>query len=220
MKIHSYFGIMCLLLFKIALGQQNDEANLNDLLIAQLDTIYKDDQQYRRQLKDIETKYGRESNELNEHWTLIHKKDSINLLKVQKILDERGWLGPDQIGDQGNATLFMVIQHAPLDIQEKYIPMMREAVKEGKAKSQSLALLEDRIAVRNGQKQLYGSQIGRDPESGEYYIAPLSDPDNVDMRRREMGLGKLQDYISNWGLIWDAAAYKKALPELEAKFKD
>ncbi len=42
---------------------------------------------------------------------------------------------------------------------------MREAVKKGNANSSSLALLEDRVALRKGEKQIYGSQIGRDQET-------------------------------------------------------
>jgi hypothetical protein len=97
--------------------------------------------------------------------------------------------------------------------------MMREAVSKGNAKASSLALLEDRVALRKGQKQIYGSQIGRDQETGEYYVLPLIDPDNVDQRRAKVGLGTIQDYISNWGMTWDVEAYKKKLPEIEAKQK-
>ena len=63
----------------------------------------------------------------------MERKDSINLIKVMKILDERGWLGKNVVGTQGNQTLFLVIQHADLEYQQKYLPMMREAVKDGNA---------------------------------------------------------------------------------------
>ena len=53
---------------------------------------------------------------------------------------------------------------------------MREAVKKGNAKANSLALLEDRVALRRGGKQIYGSQVTRDSETNEYYVLPLIDP--------------------------------------------
>lgn len=201
-------------------NKEKAEANFDRPLVAILDTIYQEDQTYRRQISEIEEKYGRDSEEMQAHWQLIHDKDSINLIKIRKILDERGWLGPDVIGGQGNSTLFLVIQHADLETQEQYLPMMREAVKKGDAQASSLALLEDRVALRKGGKQLYGSQIGRDQETGEYYLLPLDDPDNVDKRRAEVGLGPLQDYVSRWGITWDVEAYKKKLPELEEKRKN
>jgi hypothetical protein len=212
-----FFGM---LIFNFATGQQEAASGQNDTLIAQLDTIFREDQKYRRQVKDIEVTYGRESNELKEHWELIQRKDSINLIKIQKILDEHGWLGADKIGEEGNATLFLVIQHAPLEVQENYVPLIRDAVKKGNAQPGNLAILEDRIAVRNGKRQRFGSQIGRDQETGEYYILPLLDPENVDKRRQEVGLGTLQEYISRWGLTWDVELYKKSLPELEAKLNE
>ena len=193
------------------------EKDLDKPLVAILDTIYLEDQTYRKQLREIEAKYGRQSDEMKAHWQLIHEKDSINLVKIKKILDERGWLGPKIIGNQGNSTLFLVIQHSDLEAQEEYLPMMRDAVKKGNANPGNLALLEDRVALRKGEKQIYGSQVGRDPETGEYYVLPLIDPDNVDKRRAEVGLGKIQDYISHWNLIWNVEEFKKKQKEEDAK---
>jgi hypothetical protein len=168
------------------------------------------------QIDGIEKKYGWDSPQMKDHWKVINEKDSINLIKVLKILDERGWLGADVIGRQGNSTLFLVIQHSNQKTQEKYLPMMREAVAKKKASASSLALLEDRVALGQGKKQVYGSQIGRKPNGGDYYVLPLEDPDNVDKRRDSMGLGSLESYISRWNVKWDVEAYKKMLPKLEA----
>ena len=49
------------------------------------------------------------------------------------------------------------------------------------------------------------------------YVRPLIDPDNVDKRRAEVGLGPIQEYISKWGTTWDVEEYKKKLPEYEEK---
>jgi len=92
---------------------------------------------------------------------------------------------------------------------------MREAVTKGNARASSLALLEDRVALGQGKKQIYGSQIGRNIETGEFYVSPLQDPDNVDKRRAEVGLSTLQEYVSNWNITWDVEKYKKELPEIE-----
>lgn len=184
---------------------------------ATLEKVYQEDQRYRQQLGQIEEQYGRDSEEMQEHWELISRTDSINLVTVKAVLDKHGWLGFDLIGRNANNALFLVIQHADLESQKTYLPMLREAVKKGDAAAPDLALLEDRVALRQGEKQIYGSQIGRDPETGEYYVSPLLDPEDVDQRRAEVGLGPIQEYISNWGLSWDVEAYKQQLPELEAK---
>jgi hypothetical protein len=205
------------LLELIKLNKEKAEVNFNKPLVAKLDTIYVDDQQYRQQIDEFTKKYSWDSKEMQDLWRTILEKDSINLIKVKAILDQYGWLGSGVIGEQGNSTLFLVIQHADLATQEKYLPMMREAVKNGKAQASSLALLEDRVALRHGQKQIYGSQIRQDPETKEYYVMPLEDPDHVDKRRAEVGLPPLAEYVSHWHIKWDVEQYKKDLPKLEEK---
>jgi hypothetical protein len=149
----------------------------------------------------------------------MREKYSHNLIKVEKILDEHGWLGEDIIGARANRTFFLVIQHSNLEAQEKYLPMMRGAVKKGNANPSDLALLEDRVALRQGKKQIYGSQVAFNEATGESYVEPLEDPDNVDKRRSEAGLEPLQDYLSRVGMKWDPEEYKKKLPAIEAIYK-
>jgi hypothetical protein len=193
------------------------EANYNKPLIALLDSIFSEDQQYRIQSEEIEKKNGWESKELKDLWKIIRKKDSSNLVVVKSILDEYGWLGSDVVGEKGNRALFLVIQHADRITQEQYLPMMREAVKNGKAKGSSLALLEDRVLLAQGKKQIYGSQISQDLQTHDYYVRPLEDPDNVDKRRAAVGLEPLAVYVSHWQIKWDVEQYKRDLLKLEKK---
>lgn len=185
-------------------NKDNAEVNLNRPLANRLDSIYTEDQKYRRMIGDIEKKYGYESKEMKALWNTIRQKDSINLIKVTAILDQFGWLGADVIGGQGNTTLFLVIQHADQKTQEKYLPMMREAVKNGKASGSNLALLEDRVALGQGKKQIYGSQIYRDQKTSKYFVAPIEDEVNVNKRRASVGLGPLEDYVKHWNIDYEA----------------
>lgn len=191
------------------------EANFDKPLRAELLEIFQNDQGIRHEYLEAANDHGYDHPSVDSLAKIMLNHDSINLIKVTRILDERGWVGPGIVGGQANAALFLVIQHAPLEAQKKYLPMMREAVKNGDARVSSLALLEDRIALREGRKQIYGSQIGRNPETGEHYVSPLKDPDNVDKRRAEVGLGPIAEYVKRWGITWDVEEYKKQLPELE-----
>lgn len=185
------------------------EANFDKPLQKELTNIYFEDQTFRIQVINAQKTHGRDSKVVDSLWNIIDVKDSINLIKVTKILDEKGWVGKDKIGQQANQTLFLVIQHSDLKTQQKYLPMMRSAVKNGNADAASLALLEDRVALGEGRKQIYGSQIGTDPETKKQFVLPLEDPDNVDKRRAAVGLEQLSDYVKNWDIIWDVEAYKK-----------
>ena len=196
-------------------NKEKAEVNFDKPLVAILDSIFTEDQKYRLQIGEIEKKFGSQSKEMQAHWKTIEEKDAANLVKVKAMLDQYGWLGPDIIGKQGSSTLFLVIQHSDQETQEKYLPVMREAVKNGKASSRSLALLVDRVALGQGKKQIYGSQISMDMKTQLHYVRPLEDPDNVDKRRSEVGLEPLAYYVKPWEIKWDVEQYKKDLPKLE-----
>ena len=183
-------------------------------LAARLDTVLKTDQFYRLKLRDTEKQYGKDSEEVKLLWAKIRYHDSINLNTVKQILDSRGWLGPEVVHG-GSQALFLVIQHSDLGTQLHYLPMLRKAAKNGKLQNSSLAMLEDRVLMGQGKEQIYGTQIKRNSLTGKYYVAPLLDPEQVDVRRAEMGLGPIADYVTFWDLDWDVEAYKKELEKME-----
>ena len=192
---------------------------MNDSLVRVLDTVAQDDEMYRDQLDDIVQRYGGESKEVKALFRQMQAKDSINRIKVCAILDKFGWPGPDVLGEEGNGTLFFVLQHSELPMQVKYLPMFRTAAKNGKAKARHLALLEDRVALRQGKKQIYGSQVGWDMRTNWHYVLPLEDPDHVDQRRAAVGLSPLSEYLQNWQMKWDVQQYKKDLTRIEILYR-
>jgi hypothetical protein len=211
MKMFLVFFIL-LPFSSLLLGQDTTYTSVTKQLLA-IDEL---DQLYRNQINDVEVKYGGDSKEMKDLFKKMEVTDSLNLVQVEAILQKYGWLETQKIGSEANTALFMVIQHADLKNQIHYLPLMREAVRNGKAKASSLALLEDRVALRSGKKQIYGSQISWNMKTNTSFVAPLEDPDNVDKRRAEVGLPPLADYLIN--MKWDVDQYKKDLPLLEAEF--
>jgi hypothetical protein len=130
-------------------------------------------------MESVRSRYGGDSKEMKELYKAMKSADSLNLIEVESILSKHGWLGVNEIGSQCNTTLFMVIQHSDQQHQEKYLPFMRLAVKNGKAHAHHLALLEDRVLLQQGKRQIYGSQLSWNLKTNQYYLAPLEDPDNV-----------------------------------------
>lgn len=208
------------LLQTINQSKNGSETSHNKSLIAILDGIRADEELSRQQIEAKEKEFGPNSKEVQAHWNLIYQRDSINLDKVKFILDNHGWLGADVIGKPGMSTLFLTIQRADQATQVKYLPMMREAVKNGKARGSSLALLEDRLALEQGRRQIYGSQVAKDVESQLMYVFPIENPEGVDSRRAEIGLPPMAEYLSNWQMKWDLEQYIKDLPALEERLKN
>ena len=209
--------IVGLILVSLSFGQTNNRNDFYTSLKIQLDTIHQEDQKYRLRIDELLKKSRTESEnmELITLHELMNKTDSTNLLKIEKILDEYGWLGADVIGEQGNKTLFLVIQHSDLETQLKYLPMMREAVKKGNAKGKNFALLVDRIEMEQGNRQIYGSQIKIDGD--EFYVYPIIEPEKVNERRAEVGLEPIEDYVKKVGMTWDVEKHKEKTREIETE---
>lgn len=209
--------IVGLLIVNLSFGQTLNKKGFDKSLMAQLDSIHKLDQHYRQQMSKIEKKYGAQSEEFITLLLQIEETDSLILIEVEKILDEHGWLGADVIGEQGNKTLFLVIQHSDLETQLKYLPMMREAVQLGNARKIDFALFEDRIAMRQGKRQIYGSQISKNYDTGEIYVWPLIEPEKVNERRAEVGLGPIEDYVKRLGITWDVEKHKEKTKRIKSQ---
>jgi hypothetical protein len=178
------------------------ETKPTELLKKELDSVLIEDQKYRQMAVDLEKKIGNENFqvEMNELMRKEMQIDSSNLFVVKGILDKYGWLGADEVGSDANATLFLVIQHSDLKTQEEYFPLMKEAVKNGKARAADLALLTDRIEMNNGRPQVYGSQMVE--QNGKYVIYTMTDEPNVNKRRAEVGLEPLEEYAKQWDIIY------------------
>lgn len=183
------------------------------LLKAKLLIIFNDDQADRLLIPSIQNKFGFNSSEIKNLFEVIRKKDSVNFIQVDEIVKRYGWLGVNDVGDTASATIFFVIQHSNFESRVKYLPIMRDAVKKGKAKAKHLALLEDRVALEQGKKQIYGSQVGYNEFTLKYYVLPLIDPESVDLRRQEAGLEPISEYLESWNIQWSIPDYNKSLLE-------
>lgn len=175
-----------------------------------LDSISVNDQFYRVQMGNIREAYGGNSDQMKHLVRKINETDSLNLLTVIRIIDNYGWPDPNLVGSERTHTLFMVIQHSDLKTQQRYLPLLRAATNNRMLSPASLALLEDRVALREGRKQIYGSQISWNLKTNKYMMMPLMDPDNVDKRRAQVGLEPLTYYVKDCcNMAWDVEQYKK-----------
>src|SRR5690606_37516792 len=103
--------------------------------------------------------HGIKSEQVRELGRKIAQKDSSNVAAVKSIVTKYGWLGSEVVGEKGNAALFLVIQHSDDETRESFLPIIRNALKNNAVSPQNLAKLEDRVAIHQGNKQLYGTQI-------------------------------------------------------------
>lgn len=122
--------------------------------------------------------------------------DKEHTKRLKEIVRTYGWPGVSIAGVRGSEAAWLIAQHATADLafQEEVLVKLREAVARGDALKGHLALLEDRVRMQSGRPQLYGSQM--QIVDGKLELVPIEDPQNVDTRRAEMGLGSLADYVA------------------------
>lgn len=184
-----------------------DPNAIDKALAAQLDSLYKEDQQYRIAVGKLK-KEGAPKRSVDSLTAILKQADSSNLVFVEQLIAKHGWITPGQAGFMGTQAVFLVIQHADLQTQKKYYPMIKQAEKDGNILSSNVAILEDRIAVREGKPQPYGSQGHYDAEKKKTYVYPLKDLNNLDSLRKSMGLQPMKEYIKDW----DPEDYTSYLP--------
>lgn len=118
--------------------------------------------------------------------------DNANLAAVLRLVDAHGWPRISEVGEEAALAAFLVVQHAELGVQERFWPVIRDLVAEGEAKGAWLALLTDRIRIRKGLPQVYGTQTRFDAQLGRSAPLPIEDPEHVNERRVAVGLKPLR----------------------------
>lgn len=123
----------------------------------------------------------------------LSEVDAANVARLRLIVAEIGWPTRSKVGETAEHSGWLLLQHADLAFQEECLALMR-AAPEGEVCAQHIAYLEDRIAIRTGRPQRYGTQL-RVAENGlEPY--PIADAAAVDELRRAVGLEPLETYVS------------------------
>lgn len=123
----------------------------------------------------------------------MHYIDSCNLVQLEMLVNKYGWLNKSFVGGRCNQAAFLVIQHAELETQLKYLPVIQASVDKGESNGYDLAMLQDRILMRQEKKQLYGSQVVFNKTTGAPEFYPIEDEKNVNVRRAKVGLEPIEE---------------------------
>jgi len=118
--------------------------------------------------------------------------DERNARRMRAIISEIGWPTTSKVGAQAEHMAWLLVQHAELEFQKECFALMaREPADEVCARH--LAYLEDRIRVRDGLPQRYGTQLHESDAGWE--PLPTLDPEDLDARRRAVGLEPIAEYL-------------------------
>ena len=165
-----------------------------------------EDQKHRAELQDrlIQRSVAGASAPSEEVLALQKEQDEIdtrNVARLEEIVRQHGWPGRSLVGEEASGAAFLILQHADLTRQKKYFPLLKKAAAEGEARLADAAMLEDRILMREGKKQIYGTQVHSGPETGgKLELYPIEDEGHVEERRAAVGLPPLAEYLKLFGL--------------------
>jgi hypothetical protein len=170
---------------------------------AELIAMMEEDQRYR----DIEKIREMPQEEREAFMRVAAEADRSHTARLKQIVDAHGWPTRSLFGDDGTHAAFLLVQHADHDpeFQAQMLPLLEAAVDRGEVAGTDVAYLTDRVRVKQGRPQLYGTQYEiQTDESGvpilndqgrpTYLVPVVEDIEHLDERRRAVGLGRWMDY--------------------------
>lgn len=129
--------------------------------------------------------------ELAERMGVIDKK---NTERLKEIIAQIGWPSVSKVGKESSSAAWLLVQHSDHDIefQKVCLDFMKDEPK-GEVDLHDIAYLKDRIRVNEKKSQIYGTQFNI--VEGKFVPKDIEDVENVDARRKEMGLPTLRENI-------------------------
>ena len=161
--------------------------------------LHERDQQIRHKLMSVQQAYiAEQRTELIDSIVMLvaeqDRADSLNRVAVDSLL-QNGW--PDGLSEQSNQTIWLIIDHADVEYQERYLPLIEQQAVRGTISPSDYATLLDRVNVRRQRPQRYGTQTGYKQRDDEVFtfVYPIEDIDALDSLRLSVGLDSMHLYL-------------------------
>jgi hypothetical protein len=97
---------------------------------------------------------------------------------------------------------FILVQHSNLDLMKFNLPFFKELSDLKILEKSNLAVMIDRIEISEHRPQIYGTQLYYD-NSNKLNVSEIIDSKNVNIRRSEIGLEPIEDYLLSFGIKYN-----------------
>ncbi|WP_281156987.1 DUF6624 domain-containing protein [Streptomyces sp. HYC2] len=115
-----------------------------------------------------------------------------NAEALAAIVRLHGWPTVEAVGGAASTAALMILLHAPdLGFRLRCRDLIAQATADGRCPAVHLAYIADHCAVELGEPQFYGTRIN--PVTLRPY--PVRRPQTLDERRRDVGLGPLEEQM-------------------------
>ena len=127
--------------------------------------------------------------------------DSARSVWLREVIRKYGWPGRALVGDSAAKAAWLILQHTQLaGFQEEMLPVLDSAAQRGDMPRQEVALLTDRVRVRQGKGQIYGASFAI--KDGKLVADSIDDIAHVDERRAAIGLPPMAEYARVLGEVY------------------
>jgi hypothetical protein len=175
---------LCLIVCVLSYAQTSKRQPNYDSLRIVLEKMGHRDQEIRRILIDS---IGLQSPDAGIYVKQMMDIDADNQHKLVVILDKYGWIPQSKIGKKAAEALFYIVQHADSGLMAKWFPEFKRLANMGEADAAACAMMEDRLLMWSGKKQIYGTQAATFRADGKLAIWPIENPKTVNERRKKLG---------------------------------
>jgi len=130
--------------------------------------------------------------------------DSSNTAWLRGYVARWGWPTVKAVGREAEQAAFLIVQHAVQDtaFMRVMLPLIEQAFRRGDLDGGSVAGLTDRLEVKAGHAQTYGTQASL--RDGRWTLDSIADSVHVDERRKRMGLPPLATYKRQFDSMYNA----------------
>jgi VWFA-related protein len=139
-----------------------------------------------------------------------------NGAQLCRVLKESGWPTASRVGQDGAAAAAYLLKNSdPFRLQLELLPVAAAALKKGEMRADDFASLVDRVRVRAGMRQLFGTQVS--VEGGFLVLYPIEAEAQVEARRKQYGMPPLAEYLRRLEVIYQTPLVKSpAAPDRAA----
>lgn len=175
-----------------AFSQQQYELIKEPELQKEIIALYQRDQAIRGEI----FQNGRKKKISPAETEKLNKLNRYNVKRLRVIIKKHGWPGISLVGQIAEGDAWALVQHADIDpaFQKECLRLLSDAYKKGDTKGLQLAFLTDHLRVKEGKRQIYGTQAKIDMKNRKFTFLPIEDSTNVDKRRDKVGLMPLNEY--------------------------
>lgn len=187
---------------------------------------YTEDQSLRTQLVDIQKKANLKgyTPEILDTLVMITEAielcDKTNTALISQIM-KKGW--PEGLQKESYHAIWIIIDHADIKYQKKFFLKLQVAAEKGYISKSELAVLKDRILMKTGKPQMYGTQSTYTVSTDNQmiiYLWPVKTPEELDQLRKSVGLTSINEYIkelesaSDTQVIYDSTLTVKQIKRM------